>query len=71
MFVMGKNIDGGRVLTQNWLPLAVENLQDKQDVKVTIDHRDILAELVQKRLGNPNLGLIFPSYTPTIRGITK
>jgi uncharacterized protein (DUF1501 family) len=71
MFVMGKNIDGGRVLTQNWLPLAVENLQDKQDVKVTIDHRDILAELVQKRLGNPNLGLIFPSYTPTIRNITK
>jgi uncharacterized protein (DUF1501 family) len=71
MFVMGKNISGGRVLTKNWQPLARENLQDGQDVKVTIDHRDILAEIVQNRLSNPNLGLIFPSYTPVMMGITK
>jgi uncharacterized protein (DUF1501 family) len=71
MFVMGKNISGGRVLTKNWQPLARENLQDGQDVKVTIDHRDILAEIVQNRLGNPNLDLIFPSYTPVMMGITK
>ena len=32
---------------------------------------DILAEIVQNRLGNPNLGVIFPDYTPRFRGVTK
>ena len=71
MFVMGHSIKGGRVLTNNWQPLAIENLQDRQDVKVTVDHRDVLAEIVQTRLGNTNLGVIFPGYTPTVLGVTK
>lgn len=71
MFTMGRGIDGGRVLTNNWRPLAIENLADRQDLAVTIDHRDILAEIVQNRLGNTNLGVVFPGYTPVIRGITK
>jgi uncharacterized protein (DUF1501 family) len=71
MFVMGHSIAGGRVLTKNWLPLAVPNLQDGQDVKVTIDHRDVLAEIVKNRLGNLNLDVIFPSYTPTMLGVTE
>ena len=71
MFVLGHQINGGRVLTKNWQPLAVANLQDSQDVKVTIDHRDVLAEIVQNRLSNNNLGLIFPGYTPVTQGVTK
>jgi uncharacterized protein (DUF1501 family) len=71
MFVMGHAINGGRVLTNNWQPLAIENLQDRQDVKVTIDHRDVLAEIVQNRLGNTNVSVIFPGYTPTTLGVTK
>jgi uncharacterized protein (DUF1501 family) len=71
MFVMGHAINGGKVLTNNWQPLAIENLQDRQDVKVTIDHRDVLAEIVQNRLGNTNVGVIFPAYTPTTLGVTK
>ncbi len=70
MFVMGPGIAGGRVLTNNWVPLARENLEAGQDLKVTIDHRDILAEIVSRRLGNTNLGVIFPSYVPTVRGVT-
>jgi uncharacterized protein (DUF1501 family) len=70
MFVMGPGIAGGRVLTNNWVPLARENLEAGQDLKVTIDHRDILSEIVSRRLGNPNLGVIFPSYVPTVRGVT-
>jgi len=58
------------VLTNNWVPLARENLESQQDLRVTIDHRDILAEIVTRRLGNPNLGVIFPSYVPTVRGVT-
>lgn len=70
MFVMGPGISGGRVLTNNWVPLARENLESGQDLKVTIDHRDVLAEIVSRRLGNPNLGVVFPSYVPTVRGVT-
>ena len=71
MFVMGRNIAGGRVYAFNWPGLARENLQDGQDLKVTLDHRDILAEIVKNRLGNQNVGIVFPDYVPTLRGITK
>jgi uncharacterized protein (DUF1501 family) len=71
MFVMGKQVAGGRVYTTNWQPLARENLQDSQDVKVNVDHRDVLAEIVKNRLGNNNLDLIFPGYTPTFQGVTR
>lgn len=71
MFVMGRNITGGRVMTNNFQPLARENLDSGQDVKVTIDHRDILAEIVKNRLGNSQLDFVFPGFVPTVRGITK
>ena len=71
MFVMGRAIDGGRVLTQGWQPLAKENLDAGQDVKVTIDHRDVLGEIVKNRLNNPALDAIFPGYTPKMLGVTK
>lgn len=71
MFVMGRNITGGRVFAFNWPGLARENLQDGQDLKVTLDHRDILAEIVKNRLGNQNTGVVFPDYVPTFRGVTK
>ena len=70
-FLMGRNISGGRVYTFNWPGLAMENLQDRQDLKVTLDHRDILAEIVKNRLGNQNLDVVFPGYVPTMRGVTK
>ncbi|MEP6733635.1 MAG: DUF1501 domain-containing protein [bacterium] len=71
MFAMGKNIAGGRVMVNNWPGLAQANLENGQDLKVTIDYRDILAEIVQNRLGNTNLGVVFPSWTPTMRGATR
>jgi len=71
LFAMGKGIAGGRVITKNWKPLARENLEAGQDLKVTIDYRDVLSEIVQNRLGNPNLGFVFPSWTPTMLGVTR
>ena len=71
MFVMGRNVAGGKVMTQNWTSLARENLESGQDLKVTIDHRDILAELVRNRLANDKLSFVFPDFAPTIRGATK
>jgi uncharacterized protein (DUF1501 family) len=70
-FAMGKKINGGRVLTNGWPGLARENLESGQDLRVTLDHRDILAEIVQNRLGNTNISTIFPDYTPRFRNVTK
>ncbi len=70
-FAMGKKINGGRVLTNGWPGLARENLESGQDLRVTLDHRDILSEIVQNRLGNTNLATVFPDYTARIRGVTK
>jgi len=71
MFAMGKGINGGRVIMKSWPGLAREQLESGQDLKVTIDYRDILAEIVQRRLANPNLGFVFPSWTPTTFGVTR
>jgi len=71
MFALGKGIAGGRVLTKNWPGLARENLEAGQDLRVTVDYRDILAEIVQNRLANPNLGFVFPDWAPTMLGVTR
>lgn len=71
MFAMGKGIKGGRVLTKGWLGLAKENLEQGQDLKVTVDYRDILSEIVQNRLANPNLDVVFPSWNPSMLGVTR
>ncbi len=70
-FAMGKKINGGRVLTNGWPGLARENLESGQDLRVTLDHRHILAEIVKNRLGNPNLSVIFPDFVPTSYNVTK
>lgn len=71
VFAMGQGIAGGRVLAPNWPGLARENLADGQDLKVVVDYRDVIAEIVDKRLGNQNLGVVFPGYAPVYRGVTK
>jgi uncharacterized protein (DUF1501 family) len=70
MFAMGRQIAGGRVLA-NWPGIAPENLEGGQNLRVTVDYRDILAEIVQNRLENTNLSTVFPGYTPTFRGVTR
>jgi uncharacterized protein (DUF1501 family) len=63
MWAMGKGINGGRVLSQ-WPGLSRDVLESGQDLRVTIDHRDVLAEIVRNRLKNPNISAIFPDFTP-------
>ncbi|MFO0831746.1 MAG: DUF1501 domain-containing protein [Phycisphaerales bacterium] len=69
MMVLGQCVNGGRVLTQ-WPGLEPQNLFEGRDLQVTIDYRDILYEVVQQRLGNTQMDTVFPSYTPTLRGVT-
>jgi uncharacterized protein (DUF1501 family) len=68
MLVLGNAVNGGRVV-RNWPGLAPQNLFEGRDLAVTIDYRDVLAEIVSNRLGNQNLDAVFPGYTPIDRGI--
>lgn len=70
MMVMGKSVNGGRVYGQ--FPDKIEN-GPEGDVEVLTDFRQILAEVVSKRLNNgQNLSSIFPSYnSPGDLGILK
>jgi uncharacterized protein (DUF1501 family) len=65
MFVMGGHVAGGQVLTQ-WPGLINSG---NGDLDITYDYRDILAEILEKRMGNTTLGDVFPNYTPIFRGI--
>jgi uncharacterized protein (DUF1501 family) len=56
------------VLTQ-WPGLAPEQLFQDRDLDVTIDFRDVLAEVIQQRLGNPKVSTVFPGFTPTPQGV--
>jgi uncharacterized protein (DUF1501 family) len=70
MIVMGGHIAGGQVLTYNWPGLDPTKLDDG-DLAITIDYRDIFSEILVNRLAEPDIGSVFPNYTPTFRGITK
>src|SRR5262249_27894664 len=59
MFVLGGNVLGGKVYGQ-WPGLDSEQLYGPGDLQVTTDFRDVLGELVLKRLGNRDLGTVFP-----------
>jgi uncharacterized protein (DUF1501 family) len=63
MFVAGGGVNGGKVYG-DWPGLAKDKLYATGDLATTTDFRDVLGEIVQKRLSNPdNLAQIFPDYT--------
>lgn len=71
MLALGAGIAGGRVLSE-WPGLAPGQLYEGQDLAITIDYRDVLSEIVTRRLGNPDVKSVFPdaSYTPREWGVT-
>jgi uncharacterized protein (DUF1501 family) len=71
MFVLGGNVAGGKVYGQ-WPGLRAEQLYGPGDLQVTSDFRDVLGEIVAKRLGSNALGEVFPDYTSfDFRGIVR
>lgn len=72
MLAMGGNIAGGQVIA-NWTDgelLHPDLLYQGDSLDVTIDYRDIVSEVLQNRLDNPDLAAVFANYTPTFQGIT-
>ena len=61
MLVLGGQVNGG--VYGQWPGLAAEQLFDGADLEVTTDYRQILSEILIRRLGNPRLGEVFPGYT--------
>ena len=59
VLVLSGNAIGG--VHGSWPGLADDQLNDG-DVEVTTDFRRVLAEILIRRLGNPNLGTVFPGY---------
>lgn len=66
MFVISPNLKstaGGKVLSE-WPGIAPANRTRNDGLRPTTDDRDIWAEIIKKRLNNPNLNKVMPGYTP-------
>lgn len=63
MFVLGGNVRGGNVYG-HWPGLDPEQLYEGRDLNVTTDFRTLLAEVVSKQLGNPEIATVFPGFSP-------
>lgn len=70
MMVLGGNVDGGKVHGQ-WPGLEDGQLIGPGDLAVTTDYRDVLSEVLVKRLNNQATSDVFPEYRPVIRNIMK
>ena len=71
MFVMGGGVNGGKVYGE-WAGLNKDNLYGPGDLAITTDFRDVLGEMVQKRLLNSDLTVTFPNYKPfRFKGLFK
>lgn len=68
MFVLGGSVNGGQVITR-WPGLDKDHLVGPGDLAVTIDYRDVLGEILSKRLNAPSLAEIFPGYDPQSVGL--
>jgi len=61
LFVMGGNVNGGSVWA-DWPGLQVDDL-DQGDLAITLDYRDVLGEILKKRLGITDTSTILPFHS--------
>jgi uncharacterized protein (DUF1501 family) len=62
MLALGGSVNGGSVYG-SVQGLAAEQLYQGTDVAVTTDYRQVIAEALIRRMGNPNIYHVFPGYT--------
>ncbi len=64
MFALGGGVNGGQVYGA-WPGLHNDQLYDHADLAITTDYRQVLSEMLARRLGNADVATVFPGYTPT------
>ncbi|MBM3459650.1 MAG: DUF1501 domain-containing protein, partial [Armatimonadetes bacterium] len=69
-FVLGSGIRGGRVYG-SWPGLGPEQLDQDGNLRIITDFRQILGEVVLRRLQNRNLDAVFPGWAPRFLGLAK
>lgn len=62
MFVMGGGIRGG--LYGDWPGLAPDDI-DRNALRVTVDYRSVLADVLEHRLATGNMSAVLPGYADT------
>lgn len=70
MLLMGGNVSGGKVHGK-WPGLEEEQLFGPGDLAVTTDYRDVLAEILTKRMFTPKIETIFPGYQVSDLGVIR
>ncbi|MCI0506213.1 MAG: DUF1501 domain-containing protein [Gammaproteobacteria bacterium] len=60
-YLIGGGVNGGQVISA-WPGLAPENLELGEDLRITIDLRTVLAELLTRRLTGTELNSVFPGF---------
>lgn len=68
MIVVGGGVAGGQVFA-DWPGLHPEQLAGPGDLSITTDYRDVLGELLRRRLNNPRLAEVFPDHVVREQGI--
>jgi uncharacterized protein (DUF1501 family) len=70
MMVLGGAVAGGRVLTR-WPGLEPEQRFEGRDLAVTMDFRDLFAEVAGRSLGTSDFSRVFPDYAPSFPGVMR
>jgi uncharacterized protein (DUF1501 family) len=68
MMVLGGNANGGKVHGE-WPGMREGQLIGPGDLAVTTDYRDVISEILTRRLNNEALSDIFPNHEPRMVGI--
>jgi uncharacterized protein (DUF1501 family) len=70
MMLMSGGVQGGQVFA-DWSGLGPDGRDDADDLAITTDYRNVMAEIIQRRLLNSNINAVFPKFTPTPLGLFK
>jgi uncharacterized protein (DUF1501 family) len=69
-FILGNDVKGGKVHgIVN--PLAIENLEDGRDLKVTTDFRSVFSEVADRHLSIAKDNILFPDWDGSHIGIMR
>lgn len=63
MMVLGGAVNGGLYGTWPGLDKEQGQLFQDEDLAITTDYRQVLSEILIRRMGNPNLAQVFPGYS--------